>query len=171
MPNNGNTKPDFRGIKTTNNRPYDPELISYINDKLDTMNVDRRAAILGQIIEESGGNPFAKSNKGTYQGLLQWAADRYRISDVKDVFKAIDEQLKYFINSSKNTTDRKSWTHGGKGSGYNSLKEPYDIFWDNTSSLEDKHRAFSWSYVRPEGKDQSEANRLLVEKQVKDRIK
>jgi hypothetical protein len=63
--------PDFSGIKTTDNRKYNPKLISYINEKLDTMDVERRAAVLGQIVEESGGNPFAKSSSGKFQGILQ----------------------------------------------------------------------------------------------------
>lgn len=163
--------PDFSGIKTTDNRKYDPKLNSYINEKLDTMDIERRASVLGQIIEESGGNPFAKSKNGTYQGLLQWGADRYRIpKNATDTLKTIDSQLQYFIDSSKKTDDRVSWTHGGSGSGYNSLKEPFDIFWNSDSSLEDTHRAFSWSYVRPEGKAASEANRLKVAKQVYDRL-
>lgn len=163
--------PDFSGIKTTKNRKYDPKLISYINEKLDTMDLERRASVLGQIIEESGGNPFAKSKNGTYQGLLQWGEDRYRIpKNATDTLKTIDSQLQYFIDSSKKTDDRVSWTHGGSGSGYNSLKEPFNIFWNPDSSLEDTHRAFSWSYVRPEGKAASEANRLKVVKQVYDRL-
>jgi hypothetical protein len=62
----------FNGIKTTNNRPYDSNLISYINDKLRDggMNKTKRAAVLANIIEESGGNPFAKGPGGFY-GLLQ----------------------------------------------------------------------------------------------------
>lgn len=62
---------DFSNIKTTNNRAYDQESISYINQKLQHLPDEQRAIILGTIIEESGGNPFAKSKNGTYQGLLQ----------------------------------------------------------------------------------------------------
>lgn len=172
LPYRKNKKIDFSGIETTGNRKYYPHLIEYINQQIDTMNVDRRATILGDIIEESGGNPFAKSKNGTYQGLLQWGADRYVIpSDQKDTLKAIDEQIKYIIESTQNKNDGKSWTHGGKGSGYNSLSEPYNIFWNNDSSLEDTHRAFSLGYVRPKGKGASEQNRLKVVKKVAEKLK
>lgn len=161
--------PDFSGIKTTKNRKYSPKLISYINEKLDTMDIERRASVLGQIIEESGGNPFAKSESGKFQGLLQWGPDRYVIpKDATDTLQTIDSQLKYFIDSSKDAKDGVNWTHGGSGSGYNSLKEPFNIFWNPNSSLEDTHRAFSLGYIRPLGKLESEANRYKVAKQVYD---
>lgn len=64
--------PIFKGIKTTNNRPYNPIYISYINNKLREagMSKNKRTAVLANIIEESGGDPFAKG-PGGYYGLLQ----------------------------------------------------------------------------------------------------
>lgn len=165
-------KVDFSGIKTTGDRPYNPEYIQYMNEKLDTIPANRRAVILGNIIEESGGNPFAKSKGGTYQGLLQWGADRYRVPDNEtDPYKLIDSQLQYIVNSTKDTTNNVNWTHGGKGSGYNSYKEPYKAYWDKDNSLEDMHRAFSWGYVRPKGKGKSEENRGKVVGQIYNIIK
>lgn len=71
IPHRPNDQVDFSNVKTTNNRPYDIEAIEYINNKLQHLPDDLRAVIIGNIIEESGGNPFAKSDTGKYQGLLQ----------------------------------------------------------------------------------------------------
>ena len=70
---------DFEGIKTTRNREYNARAISELNDSLQYLSPRQRAYILGTIIEESGGDPLVKSDNGTYQGLLQWGDDRYRI--------------------------------------------------------------------------------------------
>ena len=62
----------FEGITTTNNRPYNAVYIKYIDSKLRNagMSANKRASILANIIEESGGNPFAEGPGGFY-GLLQ----------------------------------------------------------------------------------------------------
>lgn len=164
------TETDFSGIKTTDNRPYDVEAISYINKKLQGLPDKQRAIILGNIIEESGGNPFAKSKNGTYQGLLQWGEDRYRIpKDVTDKYQLIDQQLEYLMETMHNLTDRKSWTYGGHGSKYKKAKDAYNQF--NTDDLWNAHRAFSFGYVRPEGKGGSAKNRFAVVQQIYDKWK
>lgn len=160
---------DFSNIKTTNNRSYDPELISYINKKIDHLPDIQQAIILGNIIEESGGNPFAKSKDGTYHGLLQWADNRYRIpQNTTDKFKLIDEQLEYLLNSIGQLKDRVSWTHGGDGSKYQTGREAYNKFHDD--DLWTAHRAFSYGYVRPLGKEDSAKNRYKVVQQIYDKL-
>lgn len=159
---------DLSGITTTRNRAYDSEAIEYINKRLQNLSDIQRSIILGTIIEESGGNPFSKSENGTYQGLLQWSADRYRIpGDITDKYKAIDHQLDYLNNTLNNLTDKISWTHGGSGSNYQTAKDAYDDF--NSNDLWKSHRAFSYGYVRPLGKEKSAKNRYKVAKQVYDR--
>lgn len=69
-----------------------------------------------------------------------------------------------------NTTDRKSWTDGGTGSGYMSLKDTYKDFTSKNLPLSKVHRAFSFGYVRPLGKEDSYRNRLKVVQQVYPRI-
>jgi hypothetical protein len=98
---------------------------------------------------------------------LQWGPDRYVIpKDATDTLKLIDNQLDYLLKSSADSKDGVSWTYGGSGSGYTTLKQPFNIFWNPDSSLEDTHRAFSLGYVRPAGKLKSEANRYKVAKQI-----
>lgn len=163
-------KKKFLGIKTTSNRAYNRDYIEYIEQGLIKRGFDNNQIdiLLGNIIEESGGNPFAKSEGNTYQGLLQWSKGRYRISKEKNPYKEIDNQLDYLTKSIANTTDKISWTHGGKGSGYQNLNEPFSIFHNPQASIEDRHRAFSFGYVRPKGKQASSDNRLKVVNQVRE---
>ena len=145
---------DFAKIKTTGNRAYNEDYIDYINGYLLSKGVpdSTREIFLGNIIEESGGNPFAESPGGVYYGLLQWDDSRYKKTNESDPYKEIENQLNYLLSSVKNTTDKVSWTYGGTGSGYKYYIEPYNIFHDEKKSIEDRHRAFSFGYVRPAGK-------------------
>ena len=163
-------KKKFLDIKTTRNRAYNRDYIEYIEQGLVKRGFDSNQIdiLLGNIIEESGGNPFAKSEGNTYQGLLQWSKGRYKISKEKNPYKEIDNQLDYLTKSITNTTDRVSWTHGGDGSGYKSFKEPFSIFHNPQESVENRHRAFSFGYVRPKGKQASSDNRLKVVNQVRE---
>ena len=159
---------DYSGLKTTNNRKYNPEYISYISDSLKNLGISdvKRASILANIIEESGGNPFAVDSTGKFYGLLQWAGDRYAPTKEKDVYKEIDNQLKYITDTIGNSTDKKSWTHGGTGSGYNSLKDAMADF--DSDDLDTAMKGFTLGYVRPTGKIDSYNNRLKVAKQLYD---
>lgn len=157
---------DWSDIVTTKGRTYNPRNIEYINEKLDTIPPKRRAAIIGDIIEESGGNPHVGSGTKRYKGLLQWGPDRMIDELPKDEKEAIDASLQHMVETMTNPNDGKSWTHGGTGSGYNSRMEPYGIFYDDNASLEDVHRAFSFGYVRPLGKQKSYENRQKVVEQV-----
>lgn len=156
---------DWSGITTTNNRPYNAEYINYINKSLinSGYNTNQRASILANIIEESGGNPFAEG-PGGYYGLLQWGAERYPKGKETDAYKEIDNQLKYLNNTIGNTNDKKSWTHGGKGSGYNSFTDAMAAY--NSDELNKVMHGFTWGYVRPAGKQDSYLNRQKVADQL-----
>ena len=161
---------DFTGITTTGTREYDAASISAINEKLKARNYSKedRAAILGTIIEESGGDPFAKSKSGAYQGLLQWGADRYRPkSSKKD--QELNNQVQYILDTIDNTKGGINWTHGGDHSGYNTGQEAHDAF-RNSDDFAGKVRAFSYGYVRPAGKEASSKNRVKTGGQVLDRL-
>lgn len=163
---------DWSGIKTTNNRPYNQEYIDYIDNKLTKAGLSnlQKAGIIGNIIEESGGNPFAVDSTNTYNGLLQWGAERYAVGKEKDPYREIDNQIQYLLNTIDNLTDSKSWTHGGKGSGYNSLKDAHKKYSEG-ETLEDVMHGFTWGYVRPAGKQNSYLNRLKVAQQIYDLYK
>lgn len=165
----GKNKYNLSGIKTTSDRPYNPVNLSAITQSLENFPVKQRASIVGDIAEESGGNPLSKSKNGTYQGLLQWGADRYRITS-NDSKKELNTQMNYLKSSVQDITDTNSWTHGGVGSGYNSKQDSFGTFNNPNSSLRQVHHAFDWGYVRPKDKQESTDNRFKVVQQVYPKI-
>lgn len=162
-------KPNFRGIKLTRGREYSVPMAERLNDSLQYLPIKQKAIVLADMMEESGLDPLAKSAGDEYQGLLQWGADRYKITS-DDREKELTKQLQNLRNTINDTTDSKSWTHGGKGSGYNTLKDAYIAFNDTTNTLDQMHRGFSFGYVRPTGKEDSHQNRLKVAQQVYNRM-
>jgi hypothetical protein len=162
----------FEGIKTTKNRPYIPENISLISDRLDktSLGTPQKNAILGTIIEESGGDPLAVSPDGKFKGLFQWADDRYQFLENTDEVKEMDNQLATLVESLYNTKDGVCWTHGGKGSGYKSGKQSQKAFM-KARNTQQATRALNIGNVRPTGKEKSVNNRTKVAKQVAKRLK
>ena len=160
---------DFKGIPTTRDRILHAGNMSLLNERLKSIPIEQRAAILGSIIEESGGDPYAVDPSGNYQGLLQWGSDRYRPKSSNQRVE-LNNQAQYILDTMDNTTDKVSWTHGGKGSGYNTQKEAHDAFNNKNNTFADKFRAFSYGYVRPQGKENSYKNRLKVGQKVLNRL-
>lgn len=158
----------FKDIKTTKGRRYNEDNILYISDKLNNtlLNDAQKNAILGSIIEESGGNPFAIDETSKFKGLLQWEDSRYSPDNSRSEREEIDNQLLYLMETLYNTDDRKSWTHGGKGSGYKSGKHAKETFF-NTEDLYKATHALNRGYIRPTGGDYSVKNRYNVAKQLK----
>ena len=162
---------DFNDIKTSDGRNYNPAYIerAYSSLKKSGLTKKQQAVVLANIIEESGGDPFAlNKNSGKDYGTLQWV-DRYPKSNETDPYKEIDNQMKYFLNTVNNLDDQVSWTHGGKGSGYQSFKDAYNDF--NSEDIETINKGFVLGHVRPAGKHASAKNRLGVAEQIYDRIK
>lgn len=160
---------NFKDIPTTNGRGYDVNNIIKINNGLKGLPLEQRAAIIGSIIEESGGNPFAVDKSGTYKGLLQWGADRY-VPKSKNPDEELNNQIQYILSTVNDTKGGINWTHGGKGSGYKSLDDAYKAFSSKKVPFKDKFRAFSYGYVRPAGKEDSYSNRLKVAQEVLNRL-
>lgn len=162
---------DFNDIKTSDGRNYNPAYIerAYSSLKKSGLTKKQQAVVLANIIEESGGDPFAlNKNSGKDYGTLQWV-DRYPKSNETDPYKEIDNQMKYFLNTVNNLDDQVSWTHGGKGSGYQSRKDAYNDF--NSEDIETINKGFVLGHVRPAGKHASAKNRIGVAEQIYDRIK
>ena len=162
---------NFNDIKTSDGRGYNPTYIerAYSSLKKSNLTKKQQAVVLANIIEESGGDPFAlNKNSGKDYGTLQWV-DRYPKSNETDSYKEIDNQMGYFLNTVNNLDDKVSWTHGGKGSGYQSRKDAYNDF--NSEDIETINKGFVLGHVRPAGKHASAKNRIGVAEQIYDRIK
>ena len=161
----------FAGLKTHDGRGYNSDYIDYIYDSLSKSNLNKmqQAVILSHIINESGGDPFALNKKsGKDYGLLQWV-DRYTKTKETNPYKEIDNQLNYIYSTVNNLDDKVSWTHGGEGSGYQSLNDAYSDF--SSEDLSAVNKGFSLGYVRPAGKHDSANNRFGLAEQIYDRIK
>ena len=175
---NGGKKLLFTSLKTTNDRGYEVNNLNYIYNKLKSSglyNDKQIAAILANIVEESGANPYAiRTDKETGKqykdtGLLQWI-DRYPGIDKKRLaIEELDNQINYINKTLRDTTDTVSWTHGGEGSGYMKAVDAYNEF-ANSNDLERINYALTLGYVRPKGRKESAANRYKVTQQIYDEI-
>lgn len=175
---NGGKKLLFTSLKTTNDRGYEVNNLNYIYNKLKSSglyNDKQIAAILANIVEESGANPYAiRTDKETGKqykdtGLLQWI-DRYSGIDKKRLaIEELDNQINYINKTLRDTTDTVSWTHGGEGSGYMKAVDAYNEF-ANSNDLERINYALTLGYVRPKGRKESAANRYKVAQQIYDEI-
>lgn len=171
---NGGKKLLFTSLKTTNDRGYEVNNLNYIYNKLKSSglyNDKQIAAILANIVEESGANPYAiRTDKETGKqykdtGLLQWV-DRYPGIDKKRLaIEELDNQINYINKTLRDTTDTVSWTHGGEGSGYMKAINAYNEF-NDSDDLERINYALTLGYVRPAGKKDSAANRYKVAQQI-----
>lgn len=175
---NGGKKLLFTSLKTTNDRGYEVNNLNYIYNKLKSSglyNDKQIAAILANIVEESGANPYTiRTDKETGKqykdtGLLQWI-DRYPGIDKKRLaIEELDNQINYINKTLRDTTDTVSWTHGGEGSGYMKAVDAYNEF-ANSNDLERINYALTLGYVRPKGRKESAANRYKVAQQIYDEI-
>lgn len=160
---------DFSKIQTTGGRSYNPDDIAYINQGLASVDPLQRSVILANIIEESGGDPFA-SGPGGFYGLLQWGSDRYTAKS-SNRKQELDNQIQYILSTLHNTTDKMSQHHGGDGSGYNSAQAAHDAFVSSNIPVDSVNWAYTLGYVRPKGKAQSARNRAKVAQQIYQIIK
>lgn len=118
-----------------------PKNLSILQDSLIKRNISRpqQIAIFSQVIPENGGNITPHGN-GAF-GILG-----YRGSRKNNLPNNLGGQIhKALYETFDNPTD---WTHGGKGSGFNSGKEANNTF-VNTNNVLSATNAFMKGYVRP----------------------
>jgi hypothetical protein len=166
IPYRPNDQIDFSSLKKITNRKFNEDNIRYIYNKLSNsyLSKDQISTILAAIISESGGDPFIKGS-GTSKGLLQWYDDRYKISSGNPKTE-LDNQISFILNSLTNIKDNKSWTHGGKGSGYNKSTDAFNEFFNKESDLEHLNKSLNLAFIRPKGKHNSVQNRLNIARKI-----
>lgn len=121
-------------------KPFDIDYVRGTSKQLNEKQVD---VLLSHIIEESGGDPYAK--RGRHVGLMQWTPDRYSIQHENDNHKELLSQINYLKESLFNNSDSKTWL---KGSSKISGKKAYDIFHNENSSLEKINDVLTYNMVR-----------------------
>lgn len=166
IPYRPNDQIDFSSLKKVTNRKINEDNIRYIYNRLSDsyLSKDQISTILAAIISESGGDPLIKGS-GTSKGLLQWYDDRYKISSDNPKTE-LDNQISFILNSLTNIKDNKSWTHGGKGSGYNKSTDAFNEFFNKESDLEHLNKSLNLAFVRPKGKHNSVQNRLDIARKI-----
>ena len=126
--------------------------MDYLNTINDTIPNTRRAALLAAEIHESSLDPRAVGDGGKALGLLQVHPNRRTaLYNKKGTDKEmINNQSTAIVDAlSGRDPNRDHWTHGGKGSGFNSWKEAQKTFYNNNSSLEEVNRALNRGFIRP----------------------
>lgn len=149
-------------------RAYDEDNLKSAMVDLDSIPPKRRAAILSNIIYESSFDPEAVGDGGLARGYMSWHPDRFNINAWGA--KKHDYQLKFTVGDLARPADGLNWTHGGKGTGYKTMNEPQEIFYDPNSTLEQITRAMSMGYARPKHKNFEFQKRLQTARDIYDRI-
>lgn len=145
-------KYDYADVRKVNNRELNDDNIDYLINVFRSKGMDDMhiAVLVANIIDESGGDPLKESPDSLSVGLLQWKDERYDFNefDDDDPDGEMTRQIDLILNTLDNLTDRKSWTHGGKGTGYNSLVDAHND-WVNGKTIEQINKGLSMGYVRP----------------------
>ena len=171
---------DFSNLVTTKARPYNEDNLRTAYDyfKAQGANDYQIAALLANLVEESGVEPYALDDTGEYYGISQWAKKRYtenrKSKKDKDYsteaeLSDLNKQLAYYYNSVMNGDTAVDWNHGGEGSGYKRAVDARQAFRD-AASVDDAIKALVLGYVRPTGKINSYKNRAKVAEQIYKRI-
>lgn len=129
------------------------------------VNGNQLKALMGAIAEESGGDPYVESSGKNYRGLSQWSKERltdeeFRKIKEMSVDDAIDYELDKLIDGLNATSGSDSFTHGGKGSGYDTGAQAMNAFWNQDATLESVVHALNNGYIRPGDREGTTENRI-----------
>lgn len=143
---------DFDKYVPVFDRFHDAKLMEQLQDSLIArgFNEPQRAAILSNVLHESGGDPKA-IGPGGFKGLVQWGTDRYPKTE------NAGKQIHYLIETSLDPSSP-NWTHGGGGKpSIKTAKDGYDKFW-NSDNAYDATLYYTKGFVRP-AEEQARINR------------
>lgn len=129
------------------------------------VNGNQLKALMGAIAEESGGDPYVESSGKNYRGLSQWSKERLTDEEFKKIKEmsvddAIDYELDKLIDGLNATSGSDSFTHGGKGSGYDTGAQAMNAFWNQDGTLESVVHALNNGYIRPGDREGTTENRI-----------
>lgn len=129
------------------------------------VNGNQLKALMGAIAEESGGDPYIESSGKNYRGLSQWSKERLTDEEFKKIKEmsvddAIDYELDKLIDGLNATSGNDSFTHGGKGSGYDTGAQAMNAFWNQDGTLESVVHALNNGYIRPGDREGTTKNRI-----------
>lgn len=154
-------KIDFRNYKTKSGRRFNAANMNAIQDSLIRYGVPaaQRAAILGTILHESGGDPSAVDATGNFYGLLQWS--RQRMGPDESVYGSLDAQVRKILDELSNPMEG-DWTDGAEEG--ERVSHAHEGRW-NFMSADDPERAslfLNKCYVRPYALKNQRKSRLAA---------
>lgn len=147
-------------------RKIDTEGLDYLYDALYRNNFTERQieAIIGNVIEESGGDPFAKAKGSQYKGLFQESNIRYPVSEFEADKKRFEGKKKEYIDYmvdrfNKHVRDAKYYSV--KGTKYKKAQEAVDEFFSTETGI-DYSYPLVYAFEAPGDKEGTYKNRKLV---------
>lgn len=147
-------------------RKIDTEGLNYLYDALYRNNFTKGQieAIIGNVIEESGGDPFAKAKGSQYKGLFQESNIRYPISEFEADKKRFDGKKKEYIDYmvdrfNKHVRDAKYYSV--KGTKYKKAQEAVDEFFSTEAGI-DYSYPLVYAFEAPGDKEGTYRNRKSV---------
>lgn len=142
---------DWEGFSQVYGKAINPDNMRTIESKLTGLSSSQKGAVLANVLEESGGDPNAKS--GQYTGLLQSAPNRLGGRDMQSQLNNILKTVAAY--------DSTNWTHGGNGSGYQSAGQAFQTWRTNPNDYNVVH-SFTYGYVRPANSSKAFSERWKV---------
>ena len=132
----------YENNKANGNRRIDTTMMRNIDNVLikSKINKPQRQAI-AMTSHQEGITTGSHGNGAS--GLLGWRGTR-----AKNLPTTLQGQVEKIYNEVYGDFDSNNWTHGGKGSGYNTGREA-QIAFKNAQTLEDAVKALNFGYVRP----------------------
>lgn len=147
-------------------RKIDTEGLDYLYDALYRNNFTERQieAIIGNVIEESGGDPFAKAKGSQYKGLFQESNIRYPVSEFEADKKRFEGKKKEYIDYmvdrfNKHVRDAKYYSV--KGTKYKKAQEAVDEFFSTEAGI-DYSYPLVYAFEAPGDKEGTYSNRKSV---------
>lgn len=145
---------NFSTYKPVFNRAFIPQNMEQIQDSLINRGFSpaQRAAILGSVLHESGGNP--KAQRGQFRGIAQWSKERYPNTE------NLGDQIHYLIESSLEST-APHWSDGGSGAPFiQRAIDGYNAFWNPNIGPYNATMYYNKGYIRPK-EGQARVNRAV----------
>lgn len=159
----------YKNMKRVGNGTYrklDMEGLGMVMDALQRKGFNDRQieAILGNVVEESGGDPYAVAKGNVYKGLFQESNVRYPMSEFEKDKKRFKGKKKEYIDYMidrfyEHVNDSKYYTV--KGTKYNRAKEAVKEFTSNDKNI-DYSYPLVYAFEAPGDKEGTYKNRKSV---------
>lgn len=185
-------------IKEAGNGPIDMDNANFALNylKRNGMSDKQASVVIGNFSVESNMNPKSREDNGRGPGVgyeqRKIGTDRhldaqkyYRNTGANPQYNVdAQKQLEYVVKVWREETEnlrknpnaqgaihKNEWTHGGKGSGYTTFKEPLNIFNNPDADIKEMSEAFRKGYLRPNPESTHADRRMKISESLLKAIK